>query len=385
MEKFYYGVNRKNTNCIKWDSHSEEETNLLPFSIADSDYQTCQEVIDDLIERVKEGTFGYTFVDEEYLEIVKNWFFRRHQYEIKKEWIVPCGGVVTALFILVKTISETKDNVLVSTPVYNPFYSVIKNSGRNEVYNELIEVNNTYEIDFEDLEEKLKQVKIYIFCNPHNPVGRCYSKDEVKRVVELCKKYNVTLISDEIHCDLAMLDSDFYSVGNFIDEYENIVVCTAPSKTFNIAGLQNANIIIKKEEYREKFEKILSDYSISLPNVLSLTACKSAYLKGDNWVDLQRKYLTENRDIVYNFFDEHVKEAKVYKLEGTYLMWINLAFLNIDQDELINGLKEKGVIVNSGMTYSPKYKGYIRLNIACPREQLLEGLKRIKEFILECK
>lgn len=383
MERFYNGVNRKNTNCIKWDSFEDE--NLLPFSIADSDYQTAQEVIDDLVERVKEGAFGYTFVDEDYFEIVKNWFLRRHQYDIEKEWIVPCCGVVTALFILVKTISKEKDNVVVSTPVYNPFYSVISNCGRNEIHNQLIEVDNTYAIDFVDLEEKLKKSKIYIFCNPHNPVGRCYTKKEISRVVELCKKYNVVLVSDEIHCDLAMLDCEFYSVGNFINEYENIVVCTAPSKTFNIAGLQNANIIIKNELYREKFKKELSDYSISLPSVLSLIACKSAYSKGDEWVDLQRKYLTENRDIVYNFFNENIKKAKVYKLEGTYLMWINLSFLNIDQDELINGLKEKGVIVNNGMTYSSKYKGYIRLNIACPRKQLLEGLGRIKEFISEHK
>lgn len=382
MEKFYNGVNRKNTNCIKWDLVTEEEKDILPFSIADSDYPTCECVIEALEKRVKEGAFGYTLIDDEYYYYIQKWFEERHDYKIEKDWIVPCAGVVVSLYLAIKLFTKENSEVIVSNPVYNPFYDVIKSNDRKMSLNKLKKVDNTYEIDFEDLEERMKTADMYILCNPHNPVGRCWKKEEIEKILELCIKYDVFLVADEIHCDLIMTDSKYISLGKYIDLYEKLIICTAPSKTFNIAGLQDANTIIKNETYRKIFAKSLSDLALFRPNLLALTACKAAYCGGKEWADKQNIYLTEQRDIVYKFFEEKIPNALVTKLEGTYLMWIDLGFLNLSQEELIGGLRKNGVIVNCGTTYCEDYVGYIRLNIACPRKQLLDGLDRIYNFVL---
>lgn len=380
MEKFDKGIKRRGTNCIKWDMIGED---VLPFWIADSDYPTCDKIVSELEKRVKSAAFGYTYPSCEYYEAIVNWMRKRHDVKIEKEWIIPSMGVVTALYLSVFLFTKENDEVIVSTPVYNPFYSVIENNNRKLICNKLIETNDTYVIDFSDLEEKMKSAKMYILCNPHNPVGRCFTKDELDKVVNLCKKYNVILVSDEIHNDIIMKDAKFYSVMHYFSLYENIIVCTAPSKTFNIAGLEDSNVIIKNEIFREKFSNKQHDLSISTPNILALTACLAAYKYGEEWVDNQNEYLTKNRDFVYSYLKENIPLAKTYKLEGTYLMWINMRFLNLSQDELIEGLKEKGILVNSGEMYSCDYTGYIRLNIACPKSQLEKGLKIIKEFVLE--
>lgn len=380
MSGFDKEIKRRGTNCIKWDMAGED---VLPFWIADSDYPTCKKIVSELKKRVKKATFGYTYPSFSYYETIVNWMKKRHNVEIKKEWIIPSMGVVTALYLSVFLFTRENDEVVVSTPVYNPFFDVIKKNNRKLICNKLIEEKDTYVIDFLDLEEKLRSAKMYILCNPHNPVGRCYTKDELDKVVNLCKKYNVILVSDEIHNDIIMKDSKFYSVMNYFLEYDNIIVCTAPSKTFNIAGLEDSNIIIKNDSLREVFSNKQHDLSISTPNLLSLVACEAAYTYGESWVDSQNEYLTKNRDFVYSYLKENIPLAKTYKLEGTYLMWINMKFLNLSQDELIEGLKKKGILVNSGEMYSSDYTGYIRLNIACPKSQLEKGLKIIKEFVSE--
>lgn len=380
MKNFDKEIKRRGTNCIKWDMAGND---VLPFWIADSDYPTCDKIVSELEKRVKSSAFGYTYPSDDYYEAIVNWMQKRHDVEIEKEWIIPSMGVVTALYLSVFLFTKENDEVIVSTPVYNPFYSVIENNNRKLICNKLIETNDTYVIDFSDLEEKMKSAKMYILCNPHNPVGRCFTHDELDKVVDLCKKYNVILVSDEIHNDIIMKDAKFYSVMHYFSLYENIIVCTAPSKTFNIAGLEDSNIIIKNEIFREKFSNKQHDLSISTPNILALTACEAAYKYGEEWVDNQNEYLTKNRDFVYSYLKENIPLAKTYKLEGTYLMWINMRFLNLSQEELIEGLKEKGILVNSGEMYSCDYIGYIRLNIACPKSQLEKGLKIIKEFVLE--
>lgn len=381
MNKFYKGLNRRNTSCYKWDIPDFKKDNVLPFWIADSDYLTCDCIIEDLVARSKQGAFGYTFVDEEYYQIVQNWISNRYGYSIKNDWIVTTPGVVNALYLIIKLFTKEQDKVVVSTPVYNPFFNVVNNNNRILTLNPLIEDNDTYKIDFIDLENKLKEAKVFIFCNPHNPIGRVWNQEEVSRVVNLCKKYEVLLISDEIHCDFVFDNKKVCSVGNYLTDYENIVVCTAPSKTFNVAGLMDSNIIIRNEKIRNLFCQELEFLSIKDPNIFGLVACKSAYSKGSEWVDWQNKYLEENRDLVYEYFLKNIPEAKLYKLEGTYLMWINLSYLGLSQDELHQGLFDNGVLVNNGTMYGEKYIGYIRLNIACGREQLTEGLKRIKSFI----
>lgn len=390
LHTFYKGKNRMHTSCIKWDLQKERigVDNLLPFWIADSDYATCKAVTKDLVRRAKHGVFGYTIIDDEYLEIVKTWVKKRYHYEIDKKWIITTPGVVCALHFAVEEFTKENDNVVVSTPVYNPFFSVVENNKRNLLYNKLIEVPGelgTYKIDFADLEEKLKISKMYIFCNPHNPIGRVWTKEEMTKVVELCHKYQVILVSDEIHCDIILGDHEFYSAGNFFNqkEYEDskIIVCTAPSKTFNVAGLMDSNIFIKNTElqskYRSKFEKM----SLREPNIFGICACKSAYAKGEKWVNNQNEYLKENRDIVYRYFKENIPQAKLFKLEGTYLMWINMKFLQISQDDIFHGLVEHKVLINNGPVYSSEYEGYIRFNIACGRKQLLLGLQYINDFV----
>lgn len=383
MEEFCHGINRRNTNAIKWDlqTNKQKENDLLPFRIADSDYKTYNKVIDDLCDRVKHGAFGYTFIDDEYYQIIKKWVKRRYHYDIDVDYIIPTHGVVTALDFLVSLLTKEKDKIVVSTPVYNPFYNVIVNNNRELVCNKLIEKDDSYFFDFDDLDKKLVGAKMYILCNPHNPIGRVWKKEELDRIVSLCKKHDCIIISDEIHCDIIMNNYELYSMGHYLNEYDKIAICTAPSKTFNIAGLMNANVICKNEEYRKLYKDYQDKLSLSTPNLLSLVACKSAYSTGDNWVDNQNKYLTENRDLVYKFIKENLPLAKTYKLEGTYLMWINLSYLGLEQDILLSNLLKANIQVNSGIVYSSDYKGYIRFNIATSRENLLEGLKRLKKAV----
>lgn len=389
MEKFRNGRNRLGTHCYKWDLTKElfGKGNLLPFWVADSDYETVPKVIEDLMKRVEHGVFGYTCVDEEYRDILCKWFLKRYHYRIHRDWIVPAQGVVATLYIALELFTKERDQVVITTPVYTPFYGVVENTKRTLACNRLKEVKSeyaaygTYVLDFQDLEEKLKEAKVYIFCNPHNPVGRVWMKEEIEKVVSLCKKYDVILISDEIHCDIIMDDHQFYSVGNCFSEYEKIIVCTAPSKTFNLAGLMCANIIIKNEEMRKLLQTRFENMSLGNPNIFGICACQSAYLYGEEWVVNQNKYLSENKEMVYQYFSYHIPKAVMYQVEGTYLMWVNLTYLGLNQDEIFNGLMEEGVLVSSGTVYASEYIGYIRLNIACGREQLTLGLDKIKNFI----
>lgn len=379
LKSFEKGMNRKNTMAIKWDQMEERfhHKDLNPMWIADSDYPTCKEIVRDLVKRAKHPAFGYTFPTLEYKKAVKNWIKNHHYYEIDESDIVVTPGIVNALYFIVKTFASVGDNIVISTPVYNPFYSVIEKNNRNIIRNKLIETNDTYKIDFLDLEEKIKNAKMYILCNPHNPIGRVWTKDEVDTIFNLCKKYDCFLVSDEIHGDIIYSPNKLYSLGNHLNDYDKMIICTAPSKTFNVAGLCDSNIIIHNENLRNKFQEEIDNYSIE-PNVFGLTACLSAYTKGDKWAKDQNEYLYENYKIVKDYFKENISEAKVYKLEGTYLVWINLSFLKLSQDELMEKLMEEKVLTGNGTVYDESYVGYIRLNIACGRVQLMDALEKIK-------
>ena len=385
LMSFYNGVNRKGIDAIKWDGGVMRvgKADLIPLWVADSDYETCPEVKEALSERTKNGTFGYTYTNPNYYKIIANWFKTRHGFNINENHIIITPGVVNALYFLVHSFTKPQDKVVINTPVYNPFYEVVRNNGRVLLENKLVRVEIddtlfTYKIDFDDLEEKLKEAKMYILCNPHNPVGRCFTYEELDRIVSLCKKYDVILVSDEIHCDLIMEGFKHCSIGNFFDKYENLVICTAPSKTFNVAGLSNSNIIVNSDELYRVFKKVYDDMEIEL-NVYGYEACKAAYTKGAYWVDLQNRYLTLQREIVYEFVKKH--GFKVSKLEATYLMWIDMSKLGLKQEELFKGLIDNGVWVNKGTMYDSSCEGYIRINVACGRRQLLDGLKCIENFI----
>ncbi|MDD3171302.1 MAG: PatB family C-S lyase [Bacilli bacterium] len=384
MNRFNKPVDRLGTSSIKWDLQKERigKEGLLPFWVADSDYQTADPIINALIKRIKHGIFGYTIIDNEYREIVKQWFTRRYHYNIENEWIVTTPGVVTALYYAVEFFTSPKASIIIQTPVYNPFYDVITSNKRIVAQNKLISVKNTYKIDFNNLEKLLIDgAEMLIMCNPHNPVGRVWKYEEVAKVVDLCKRYNCLIVSDEIHCDLIYKNVEFTSFGQFFDDYERIIVCTAPSKTFNLAGLITSNIIIKDEALRKTFKEGFASRSLREPNLLGIEACKAAYTECDQWLEEQIVHLSKNAKLVYKYFKENIPLAKIAKLEGTYLMWIDMRFLGLCSQELVNGLVDYGILVNSGAVYGQDYDGFIRLNIACPKKQLEEGLAIIGKFV----
>lgn len=388
MNHFNKPINRLNTSSLKWDSIKirTEKENVLPFWVADSDYMTAKPIMEALTSRIKNGAFGYTYVDQEYLEIVKNWVWRRYQYQIEKDWIVPTPGIVPALFFAINALTTPEAKIIIQSPVYNPFYSVIINNNRKILENKLLPIDNTYQMDFINLEALLKEgAEMMILCSPHNPVGRVWTEAEILKVVKLCKQYNCLLVSDEIHCDLVFKEYPFTSIGKYFHLYDKMIICTAPSKTFNIAGLMTSNIIIKDLTLREKFKRELSIRSIGDPNLFGIEACKAAYTKCDDWLEAQVKHIQKNAMLVNQYFKKHVPEAKIAKLEGTYLMWIDMRFMHLTSETLVKKLIDYGIFVNPGAMYGADYDGFIRLNIACPQQQLQKGLEIIGKFVAEYK
>ncbi len=388
MNHFNKPINRLNTSSLKWDSIKirTEKENVLPFWVADSDYMTAKPIMEALTSRIKNGAFGYTYVDQEYLEIVKNWVWRRYQYQIEKDWIVPTPGIVPALFFAINALTTPEAKIIIQSPVYNPFYSVIINNNRKILENKLLPIDNTYQMDFINLEALLKEgAEMMILCSPHNPVGRVWTEAEILKVVKLCKQYNCLLVSDEIHCDLVFKEYPFTSIGKYFHLYDKMIICTAPSKTFNIAGLMTSNIIIKDLTLREKFKRELSIRSIGDPNLFGIEACKAAYTKCDDWLEAQVKHIQKNAMLVNQYFKKHIPEAKIAKLEGTYLMWIDMRFMHLTSETLVKKLIDYGIFVNPGAMYGADYDGFIRLNIACPQQQLQKGLEIIGKFVAEYK
>lgn len=388
MNHFNKPINRLNTSSLKWDSIKirTEKENVLPFWVADSDYMTAKPIMEALTSRIKNGAFGYTYIDQEYLEIVKNWVWRRYQYRIEKDWIVTTPGIVPALFFAINALTTPEAKIIIQSPVYNPFYSVIINNNRKILENKLLPIDNTYQMDFINLEALLKEgAEMMILCSPHNPVGRVWTEAEILKVVKLCKQYNCLLVSDEIHCDLVFKEYPFTSIGKYFHLYDKMIICTAPSKTFNIAGLMTSNIIIKDLTLREKFKRELSIRSIGDPNLFGIEACKAAYTKCDDWLEAQVKHIQKNAMLVNQYFKKHIPEAKIAKLEGTYLMWIDMRFMHLTSEALVKKLIDYGIFVNPGAMYGADYDGFIRLNIACPQQQLQKGLEIIGKFVAEYK
>ena len=376
---------RTNINSCKWDEARMEHNNpnLIPFWVADSDYKTAPCIMEALQKRLDNGTFGYTFATSKYFETVVNWFNNNFGYKPYKDLIAITGGVVNALYLMVNLFTKEGDNVVINPPVYNPFFDVIRNSNRHILESKLVRFKLddeffSYKIDFNDLEEKISKAKIYILCNPHNPVGRAFTMEELNKIVKLCKKYDCILVSDEIHCDLYMEDTNYNSVGKFFNEYDKIVICTAPSKTFNVAGLSNSNILFNNKDIFKKFRQEIANLSIE-DCIFGLVACEAGYTNGLDWVKKQRHHLTENRNLVYEFVKKN--KLKVAKLEATYLMWIDISSLKIKQEDIYQALIDENILINMGTVYDKDSVGIIRFNIACSREQLELGLKYLQNFV----
>ena len=379
-------INRRNTNCVKWDECAE---GVIPMWVADMDFQVAPAITEALRQRVEHGVFGYTLVPDSYYEATINWFSRRHAWQIKKEWIQYIPGVVPALSVLVKALTEPGDGVIIQTPVYNCFFSSIRNNGCEILLSPLKRVPLsdglfTYEMDFDDLERQAAKAKakVMILCNPHNPAGRVWTPEELERVNDICQRHGVRVVADEIHCELVMGGYKFTPYASVSEAcLANSITCNSPSKSFNIAGLQISNIICPDPETRERIDRAININEVCDVNPFGVIALQAAYNEGEPWLKELCCYLEENYKALRSFFAEELPNIPITRLEGTYLPWADISRLGVDSDTLAARLLEEGkVMVNAGTMYdtTPAGRNYIRLNIACPRTVMMEGLNRIK-------
>ena len=379
-------IDRYDTNSIKWDFNQRTfgREDILPMWVADMDFPAPEAVVEALVNRAKHGIYGYSDGMDRYYESVIDWMQKRHGWEIQKDWITFSPGIVPALNELVRSLTEPGDKILVQFPVYPPFFNVVKNHKRELVGSQLILNNGWYTMDFTDLEEKFAGgVKMMILCNPHNPVGRVWEKDELERLGQLCVAYGVLLISDEIHSDLIFEGYHhipFLSLSSELAEHS--IVCTAPSKTFNLAGLQTANLLIPNAKYRHAFRASLNLTGINHPNVFGITALEAAYRHGGNWLDQLMHYLLGNVKFLTSFLDRELPQIKAIQPEGTYLIWLNFRALGMEPKALQKFLVHRaGVGLSAGHLFGPGGEGFARLNFGCARSVLEEGLQRIKKAV----
>ena len=386
MEKFNFDevVDRKGTACIKWDCQEKfyGTSGLLPFSIADADYPVYQPILDALKKRVDNGVLGYTDLCDEYISAVAEWAGRRHGWKVEPCWIVPTEGLVPSMANAIEALTGPDDGVIVQPPVYDPFYSITNATGRRMIKNDLLRDEDGYRMDFEGLEKACAEGgRILLLCSPHNPVCRLWSEDELRRLAGICARHGTIILSDEIHWDLTLGGRKHFTMGLIEEVSELVVVCTSCSKTFNIAGLETSNLIIPGEALREKYMKWLYSRYMFCPNVLGMEATKVACQVGDEWVDAQAAYLTQNAEMVCDFMAEHLPKVKVAKPEATYLLWFDMTAYGLSGDELVKRIADAGAGVNSGLHYGEDYDGFVRMNVACPKKQLSAGLECIKKAL----
>ena len=375
-------TDRRGTDSYKWDSAPEAD--IIPLWVADMDFETFPAITEALQRRVAHGIFGYTRVPEAYYEAVCRWFDKRHGWHINREDIIYTSGVVPAVSAVIKALTLPGDQVIVQGPVYNCFFSSIRNNGCETVSNSLIynKEELRYEIDFDDLERKLahERARLMLICNPHNPGGRVWTRDELTRVAELCRKYGVRVVSDEIHCELTLYDNEYVPFGSLPDELSRgSITCCSPSKAFNTAGLQIANIVCRDAEMRNRIDRAININEVCDVNPFGVIALQAAYSdEGYEWLTQLRKYISANYDLLLERFARELPKCKVMRMEGTYLAWIDCSELHISSDEIEEMLMhENKVWVNAGSMYGAEGAAFIRINMACTSELLNEGITRI--------
>ena len=371
---------RWNTNSYKYDSAPNQE--IIPLWVADMDFPTAPVVQEAILKRAQHPIFGYVKVPESFYQSTMNWFARRHGWTIPRDAFIYTSGVVPAISAIIQGICKPGDKVLVQTPVYNCFFSSIRNSGCERVDSPLIYEDGTYRIDFEDFEQKASDpgVKVFLMCNPHNPAGRVWTREELTRLGEICLKHQVFVISDEIHCELVMPGYKYTPFASLSPEFmQNSAVCISPSKSFNIAGLQIANIIIADAQIQQKVDKAININEVCDVNPFGVEALQAAYTpEGEEWLMQLNDYIAGNYEYLCAFFLQELPQFPVTKLEGTYLAWIDVRSLNESSEQLEERLmEEQKVWINAGSMYGTE--GFIRINLACPRATLEEGLKRLKK------
>lgn len=373
---------RRGTDSYKWDS--APETDIIPLWVADMDFETFPGITEALQRRVAHGIFGYTRVPEAYYEAVCNWFGKHHGWHINREDIIYTSGVVPAVSAVIRALTLPGDQVIVQGPVYNCFFSSIRNNGCEMVSNSLIynKEELRYEIDFDDLERKLahERARLMLICNPHNPGGRVWTRDELTRVAELCHKYGVRIVSDEIHCELTLYDNEYVPFGSLPDELSHgSITCCSPSKAFNTAGLQIANIVCRDAEVRNRIDRAININEVCDVNPFGVIALQAAYSdEGYEWLTQLRAYISSNYDLLRERFARELPKCKVMRMEGTYLAWIDCSELHISSDEIEEMLMhENKVWVNAGSMYGTEGAAFIRINMACTSELLNKGITRI--------
>lgn len=375
-------IQRRGTNSYKWDTPRDK--NILPMWVADMDFPVAPCIQKAIEQRVAHGVFGYTLVPESYYRAVMNWFKTRHKWTIKRDWILYTTGVVPAVSCCIKAICMPGENVLVQTPVYNCFFSSIRNQGCQIVENELVRDGDSYRIDFDDFEQKCANPKTtaFLLCNPHNPAGRVWTREELEKINTICMRHNVRVISDEIHCEIVMPGHEytpFASVNK--DCQKNCVALSSPSKAFNTAGLQIANIVCENAELRQRIERVINIFEVCDVNPFGPVALEAAYSKdGAQWLENLNAYILENYRTLKMFLALNLPKIKLLRLEGTYLAWLDIHALGISAEEAYDILLKKGkLMLCPGTEYGEKAgEGYLRLNLACPAETLHEGLRRMK-------
>lgn len=387
-------VDRGNTDSYKWDIRPGE----LPMWVADMDFKTAPEIVEAMRKRLEHGVFGYGTVPEEWYSAYMKWWRERHHFEIDKRWLVFCTGVVPAISTCVRKLTAPAENVLVQTPVYNIFFNSIRNNGRNILTNPLKEVSNGsgdgndpdgfhYEMDFDDLELKLKdpQTTLMLLCNPQNPSGRIWDRDTLARVGELCAKYNVTVLSDEIHCDIVEPGVEYVPFASASDICrDNSVTCISASKAFNLAGLQSAAVMIPEKNLRHKVWRALNTDEVAEPNSFAITSTVAAFEEGGEWLDELREYISGNRKLVKEYLRDNIPELKLFDGDATYLLWIDarkvIKRLEPDNKNLAAFIRKKtGLYLSDGSEYGTE--GFLRMNVACPRSYVQEGLLRLAKGV----
>lgn len=380
-------IERRNTNSLKYDFavHRGKPADILPLWVADMDFKVAQPILDAIIKRTEHGIFGYSEVQEEYFEAVKNWMKKRHDWTVERRWLVKTPGVVFALAMAVKAFTKPGDGVMIQQPVYYPFSEVIEDNDRKIVDNTLVlGADGVYRMDLEDFEKKAieNQVKLFFLCNPHNPVGRVFHREELEQLGEICLRHHILVVSDEIHQDF-VYNGKHQVFANLSEELRNITItCTAPSKTFNVAGLQVSNIFIPNGELRGKFKKQVAAAGYSQLNTLGLTACEAAYRYGEEWHDELMEYLKGNLAYVREYLKENLPGIKLIEPEGTYLIWLDFRELLLTEEEREDLIvKKAGLWLDSGAIFGAAGEGFERINIACPRATLTLALDKLKNAL----
>lgn len=376
-------VNRRGTWSMKWDVSENE----LPMWVADMDFETAPEVKEAIKKRAEHGAFGYTIVPDEWYQAIQNWWQERYHFQMDKKWMIFCTGVVPAISSIVRKLTTAAEKIVLLTPVYNIFFNSIVNNGRYVLECPLQYENGTYSIDFEALEKKLAdpQTTMLIFCNPHNPVGKIWSSKTMKKVGELCAKHHVLVVSDEIHCDLTEPGSSYIPFASVSDTCrENSITCIAPTKSFNLAGLQTAAVVVPNENLRHKVWRGLNTDETAEPNVFAMTAAITAWTQGDVWLDELRDYLFENRRLAGEYLKAELPEIRLVSAKATYLLWIDSRSITENAEELAEYIRQKtGLYLCAGSEYGKAGEGFLRMNIACSKEIMMEGLYRLKDGITQ--